>query len=110
MTGLQTKTGQPLTEEMIEAMAREAEAGYDPATLRPRRGGRPSLAEGTSPRVQFRVDPATFEALLARARAEARGVSEIARLALEQYLRDDRGVSEPAHPVAARAATTPRSE
>ncbi len=81
------RNGQVLSEELIESLAREAEAGYDPATIRPRRVGRPSLGEGTSPRVQYRVDPATYEALLARARAEDRGVSEIARIALERYLR-----------------------
>ena len=74
---------------MIEAPAREAEAGLDPARARPRRVGRTSLGEGISPRVQFRVDIATYEVLLARARAEDRGVGEIALTALERYLRDE---------------------
>ena len=43
--------------------------------------------------MQFRVDAATFEALLAWARAEDRGVSEIARIALERYLRDGQAVA-----------------
>ncbi len=89
MASMKLRNGQILTEEMIEALAREAEAGLDPASTRPRRVGRPSLGEGISPRVQFRVDTTTYEALLARARAEDRGVGEIARTALERYLRDE---------------------
>ncbi len=85
------RNGRPLTEELVEELAREAEAGYDLATIRPRRAGRPSLGEGTSPRVQYRVDSGTYEALLARARDEGRGVSEIARVALELYLKHGRG-------------------
>ena len=48
---MKLRNGQILTEEMIEALAREAEAGLDPERARPRRVGRPSLGEGISPRV-----------------------------------------------------------
>ena len=48
---MKLRNGQILTEEMIEALAREAEAGLNPAKARPRRVGRPSLGEGISPRV-----------------------------------------------------------
>lgn len=98
-----TKSGQPLTEDLIEAMAREAEAGFAPEQLRPRRSGRPPLGDGDSFRVQFRVSPATFEALLAQARTERRGMSEIARTALEQYL-DITSAHTPAQPVPIGAA------
>ncbi len=87
MATMRTKTGQVLTDDMIEALACEAEAGYDPATLRPRRAGRPPLGAGSSRRVQFRVDAATYAALEAQARAEQRHVREVMRTALEQYLR-----------------------
>jgi hypothetical protein len=91
---MKLRNGQILTEEMIEALAREAEAGLDPERARQRRVGRSSLGEGISPRVQFRIDSATYEALLARARAEDRGVGEIARAALERYLRDEAASAE----------------
>ena len=84
---MRTKTGEVLIDDMIEALAREAEAGYDPETLRPRRVGRPPLGAGSSRRVQFRVDATTYAALRAQARAEQRHVSEVVRTALEQYLR-----------------------
>ncbi len=87
MATMRTKSGQVLTDDMIEALAREAEAGYDPATLRPRRAGRPPLGAGSSRRVQFRVDATTYAALQAQARAERRHLSEVVRTALEQYLR-----------------------
>ena len=74
-----------LTDDMIEALAREAEAGYDLATLRPHRVGRPPLGSGSSRRVQFRVDATTYAALRAQARAEHRHLSEVVRAALEQY-------------------------
>jgi len=50
------------------------------------------------------VDPATDEALLSRAHAERCAVSEIARLALEQYLRDDAHCDTPVHVRAVRGA------
>ena len=85
---MRTRSGQVLTEEMIEAIAREAEAGFDPSRFRPRPIERSPQADGQSYLVQYRVGPATFEALLIRAREENRGVGEIARIALEQYLCD----------------------
>lgn len=83
-----TKSGQILTDELIEAMAAEAEAGFSPAQLRPLPVQRATSNDGNGPRVEFQVDPATFEALLDRAREENRGVGEVARLALERYLCD----------------------
>ncbi|CAA9579062.1 MAG: hypothetical protein AVDCRST_MAG18-2898 [uncultured Thermomicrobiales bacterium] len=101
------RNGQPLTAEASDALVQEAETGFAPEQIRPRTADRPPLGYGTSFRVQFRVSSATFEALLARTRSENRGVSEIARLALERYLCDDtiptngiddRLISMPNHP------------
>lgn len=83
-----TRSGVALTDELIARLAERAEAGFELAP-RANPGGRPSLGAGVSPRVQFRVDGATFEALLDRAAAEGRGVSEAARDALERYLREE---------------------
>jgi CRISPR-associated endonuclease/helicase Cas3 len=83
---MRTASGRVITEELIEAMAREAEAGFEPSQIRSLYPGRPSRSDSTSFRVQFNVSPDTFEALLERARVEERGVGELARLALEQYL------------------------
>ncbi len=91
---LRTAQGEPITDEMLEALAAEAEAGYDPATLRPRRAGRPSLGSGTSPRVQFRVSPTVYQEAQKQAHAEDRTLSELARALLEDYIRRTRGTAE----------------
>jgi hypothetical protein len=87
MTKIKTRAGTELSEEDIEALADEAERGYDLDKAIRVTLGRPSLgAEGVSPRIQVRVDPKLAEALQARARHEQRSVSEIARTAFREYL------------------------
>lgn len=77
----------PLTDEDIEALADEAERGYDLERATKMTVGRPSLGvKGVSPRVQVRVDPELAEALRARALEEHRSVSEVARTALREYV------------------------
>lgn len=81
-----TKGGTVLNPELEEALADEAEAGYDPTKARPVRTGRPSLGRGTSPRLDLRVEPELAEALHRRAREEHRTVSAVAREALRRYV------------------------
>ncbi len=111
MPDLKTAQGEPITDEMLEALSAEAEAGYDPATLRPRRAGRPSLGSGTSPRVQFRVSPTIYREAQKQAEAEDRTLSELARALLEDYVRRTRATDESrrrkdtrARPTSSRAA------
>jgi len=84
---MKTKSGKPVTADMIEALSAEAEVGYDPATLRRRRIGRPSLAgEGESPRVQYLVPPTTYSRALRRAQAQGMAtISALSRALLEAY-------------------------
>lgn len=87
MKTIKTAAGDELTEEDIEALADEAERGYDLDKAIKVTVGRPSLgAEGVSPRIQVRVDPTLATALRSRARRERRSVSEVARTALREYL------------------------
>lgn len=87
MAPLRTRSGTELTDERIEALADEAERGYNLTKARRERVGRPPLGSaGTSPRVQIRVDPDLAIALKARARREKRSVSEVARTALREYV------------------------
>lgn len=87
MTKFTTASGEVLTDEDIEALADEAERGYDLDKAIKVTVGRPSLsARGASPRVQVRVDPDLAKALRARAHKEHRSVSEIARIALREYV------------------------
>ena len=78
--------GTPITDEMIEAMADEAERGYDVEELRRRRGGRPALGSSPSTVESVRLDPELKRDLLLRADAKGVRVSEAIRQALRQYV------------------------
>ena len=77
--------GTPITAELIEAMADEAERGYDVDELRRRRGGRPALGSSPSTVVSVRLDPELKRDLLLRSSAQGVSVSEALREALRQY-------------------------
>jgi hypothetical protein len=81
-----TKGGTVLTPKVEEALADEAETGYDLTKAKAVRTGRPSLSRGTSPRLDLRVEPELAEALHRRAREEHRTVSAVARDALRRYV------------------------
>jgi hypothetical protein len=83
-----TSSGQPITEKEVEALAAEAEAGYDVDELiarRPKRG-RPSLGSSAASVESVRLDPELRGELLERARSEATTTSEIIREALRRFL------------------------
>ena len=84
---MKTRTGKPVTPEMVETLSAEAERGYEPGALQRRRLGRPSLAgEGESPRVQYRVPPTTYSRALSRAQAQGVAtISALSRALLEAY-------------------------
>ena len=86
-----TRSGMVLTEEIAEQWAEEFEKDPpDPATLKRRYVGRPSLGpNGLSPRVSFRVPPDLHKAAWARADKEGRSLSELAREAFDQYMDTD---------------------
>jgi hypothetical protein len=88
MARVKTKSGQPLTKERVEELAREAEQGYDLSKAKRERipRGRPSLDKGVSPRISYRVAHRLYSQAKKRAKAEGRTVSEIAREALERYV------------------------
>jgi len=81
-----SKTGVELTDEVLQQMAQEAEAGLDPAKLR-RRPGRPSMGSGPADAVPVRLDPELRQAVDERAEAENVTVSEVIREALRRYLK-----------------------
>lgn len=79
--------GTPISDEMVEAMADEAERGYDVGELLRRRGGRPSMGSAASSVESVRLDPELKRDLLLRAAQEHVSVSELIRRAIGQYLR-----------------------
>ena len=88
MAELKTTKGTKLSKAAVDKLASEAEAGYDLSKAKRQRigPGRPSLAEGESPRISYRVAPALFDRAKKKAKAEGRTVSEVAREALQRYV------------------------
>jgi hypothetical protein len=64
-----TDSGRPITDAEIEALAKEAEAGYDVGMLLARRGrrGRPSLGSALARVESVRLDPELRAKLAERA-------------------------------------------
>ncbi len=80
-----TSNGVPVTDELVDRLAAEAETGYDVAELR-RRGGRRPLGSGPADVVPVRLDPDLRAALAARAAAEHTNASDVIRQALRAWL------------------------
>jgi uncharacterized protein (DUF4415 family) len=82
-----TRSGRTLTDEDIDAIAREVEeTDYDVEALKTRRRGRPPMGSGPADVVPVRIDPELREAIEARAEADQTTTSEIIREALRRFL------------------------
>ncbi len=80
--------GTPITDEMVEAMADEAERGYDIEEIRRRRrGGRPPMGSAAASVESVRLDPELKRDLLLRAAEQRISVSEAIRRAIGEYVR-----------------------
>ncbi len=84
-----TKSGEPITDEMIERFAEEAERGYEPGQLKGRRRGpgRPPLGDAAKSVESVRLEPELRDEVARRAQTEGVTVSELIRRALRQYLK-----------------------
>jgi len=82
------RSGEPITDKEIEALAAEAEAGYDVEKLLARRGkrGRPALGSAPASVESVRLDPELRDQLLERAKADGTTISELIREALRRFL------------------------
>jgi hypothetical protein len=83
-----TRSGRPITDEEIEKLAAEAEAGYDAERLIGRRNkrGRPTIGNAPASVESVRLDPELRRQLLERAQADRTTPSELIREALRRYL------------------------
>jgi predicted HicB family RNase H-like nuclease len=84
-----TKAGETLTEEDVERIADEFEAGFDLSTWTPR-PGRPGLEPGSTehaPRIAVRLPDSLHRRVRSRAASEGRSVSQVVRGLLEEYVR-----------------------
>jgi len=82
-----TSGGVELTDELLDKMVAEAEAGYDLDRLRPR-PGRPPMGREAATVFQVRLEPELRKALFERAKTEWLTTSEMAR----RLLRRERGI------------------
>ncbi len=80
-----SKAGVELTDEVLERMAREAEAGLDVTSLR-RRPGRPAMGSGPAETLPVRLEPELRKAVEDRATADDTTASDVVRTALRRYL------------------------
>jgi hypothetical protein len=81
-----TPDGTLITEELVEQLSREAEAGYDVDQILERRRGRPRMGSGPATVESVRLDPELREALGRRAKEDGESSSSIIRKALRLYL------------------------
>ena len=81
-----SKAGVELTEDVLDRMAAEAEAGLDVTKLR-RRPGRPAMGSGPADTLPVRLDPELRRAVDERAAAEHTTASDVVRTALRRYLK-----------------------
>lgn len=79
-----TIDGVPVTEDMIEARAVEAEQGYDVNQLR--RRGRRAMGSAPARVVPVRIDPALLKTVDERAAADGTNRSEVIRAAIRAYV------------------------
>ena len=85
-----SKAGVEITPDIADALADEAERGYDLSKAKRRLVGRPSLSgDGASPRMSFRTTPEVYRAIQERAQKEDRSVSDLAREAVSRYVSPD---------------------
>jgi hypothetical protein len=79
-------SGTPITDELVDRLADEAEAGYDVDETIRRRGGRPPIGSGAASVESVRLDPELREALAQRADRDHETTSSVIRKALRKYL------------------------
>lgn len=81
-----TVNGVPITDELIEKLSEEAEAGYDVDEILRRRRGRPPIGSGPAKVESVRLDPELRQELGQRAERDGEATSSVIRKALRQYL------------------------
>ena len=81
-----TRSGKPITDELLEELATQAEEGFDVDEILRRRGGRPPMGSAAATVESVRLDPELTRALRERADHEGRTNSEVIRDALRRYL------------------------
>lgn len=81
-----TRSGKPITDELLHKLTDDAEEGFDVDEILRRRGGRPAMGSAPASVESVRLSPELSEALHERAEREGRTNSDLIREALRRYL------------------------
>jgi hypothetical protein len=81
-----TASGKPITDRVVEELAKKAEAGYDVGETLRRRPGRPALGSAPASVESVRLEPELRDALAKRAERDMETTSSVIRKALRRYL------------------------
>ena len=81
-----SRSGVELTEEVVDRMASEAEAGLEISKLR-RRSGRPLMGSEPAQGLPVRFEPELRQAIEERAQSEGVTAGEVVRRAVRSYLK-----------------------
>lgn len=81
-----TASGKPITDDLIDKLAKKAEDGYDVEETLRRRRGRPTIGSAPARVESVRLEPELREALDQRAKRDHEATSSVIRKALRQYL------------------------
>lgn len=78
--------GSAVTEDMIQAWADEAEAGYAPEQLHTPRRGRPSMGSAPAAQLSVRIEKDLMDLVSRNAAERHISKSDVVREAVRQYL------------------------
>jgi hypothetical protein len=81
-----TASGVPITDDLVDELAKKAEVGYDVDETLRRRRGRPPIGSGAASVESVRLDPELRRALRRRAQRDRETSSSVIRKALRRYL------------------------
>ncbi len=81
-----TRSGELITDELVNELAAKAEQGFDVEEILRRRGGRPLMGSAAAAVESVRLDPELSDALRKRAEQDGRTSSDVIREALRRYL------------------------
>lgn len=82
-----TRSGKPITDELLAELVDMAERGFDVNEITRRRGGRPPMGSAAAAVESVRLEPELSQLLHEHAEREGRTHSEVIREALRKYLR-----------------------
>lgn len=82
----ETIHGVPVTEDMIQDWAAEADAGYAPEQLHPAKRGRPTLGSKPAVQVSVRLEAELLDLVAENAERRHVNRSDVIREAVWQYL------------------------